>query len=505
MPSNAAVGFFGKLPSNGDFLQRRVPQSFLDIWDPWLQECVHASRESLQEAWLPAYLTSPVWRFVLPEAICGSGAYAGILAPSVDRVGRYFPMTIVTQVDIDANPLDFAMQRRSWFDALESLLVTALGETEVDLEWFDAQVIEHTRFLDGEIDASGPALKDLFQRSQFPKQGEYWRTPLATAGSLQAAVNAFAYRELSAQLRPTSVWWTEGSGASAPAWLSLRGLPAPNRFGAMLNGQWLEHGWQDLGELPGVREISAHAEPEAALEGAMVDSIPLGQPRATVPEVQLSAIESNRAAFVIRPEIGLWAVVATDRDSDPTAVRMIADALQQLSPAPSLSALVEAVRLTLTEVHGDLARLAARDVQRVDAWANAVTLLSTGAECAFLSAGKVQKLRVRARTLESVDDADDIEDAPSPAPGSLMDLLTDSVSSRALGKPGFQGLRAHYERLQREDHWILCARPVLSNLAVSRLAAAAASAMPITAATVVDMLNSGSADEEILPVMTVEI
>jgi type VI secretion system protein ImpM len=504
MPSNASVGFFGKLPSNGDFLQRRVPQAFLDVWDPWLQECVHVSRETLQEAWLPAYLTSPVWRFVLPEAICGSGAYAGILAPSVDRVGRYFPMTIVTQLDVDANPLDFAMQRGSWFDALESLLVTALGESEVDLEWFDAQVMEHTHFLDGELDAAGAALKDLFQRSQFPKQGEYWRTPLSSAGSMQAAINAFAYRELSAALRPASVWWTEGSGASAPAWLSLRGLPTADRFGAMLNGQWLEHGWQDLGELPGVREISM-PEFEVASEGTMVDSIPLAQPRVTVPEVQLSAIESNRAAFVARPEIGLWAVIATDRDLDPTAVRMIADALQQLPPAPSLSALVEAVRLTLTEVHRGLSRLAARDVQRIDAWANAVTLLSAGAECAFLSAGKVQKLRVRARTLESLDDADDIDDAPSPAAGSLMDLLTDSSSSRALGTAGFQGLRAHYERLQREDHWILCARPVLDDRAVSRLAAAAASSMPITAAGIVDMLKTGSAEEEILPIMTVEI
>jgi type VI secretion system protein ImpM len=504
MPSNTSVGFFGKLPSNGDFLQRRVPQAFLEVWDPWLQECVHASRESLQEAWLAAYLTSPVWRFVLPEAICGSGAYAGILAPSVDRVGRYFPMTIVTQVDVDANPLDFAMRRGAWFDALESLLVTALGEPEVDLEWFDSQVIEYTHFLDGELDPSGPGLKDLLQRSQFPAQAEYWRAPLASANSLQAAVNAFAYRELSAQLRPASMWWTEGSGASAPAWLSLRGLPAPDRFGAMLNGHWSQHGWHDLGELPGAREISAQAEPVAAAPAILVDSVPLAEPRVTVPQVQLSAIESNRAAFVMRPEIGLWAVVATDRDTDPTAVRMIADALQQLTPSASLSALVEAVRLTLTEVHRGLLRLAARDVQRVDAWANAVTLLSTGEECAFLSAGRVQKLRVRARTLESVDDPADLEDAPGPAPGSLMDLLTDSTSSRALGTSGFQGLRTHYERLQREDHWILCARPVLGDLAVSRLAAAAASAMPITAATVVDMLKNGAADE-ILPVMTVEI
>jgi type VI secretion system protein ImpM len=505
MPSTASVGFFGKLPCNGDFLQRRVPQAFLDVWDPWLQECVHASRETLQEGWLPAYLTSPVWRFVLPEAICGSGAYAGILAPSVDRVGRYFPMTIVTQVDVDANPLDLAIERRPWFDALESLLVTALGESEIDLEWFDAQVIEYTHFLDGGLDPSGPALKDLFQRSQFPKQGEYWRTPLASAASLQAAVNAFTYRELSAQLRPASVWWSEGSGSAAPAWLSLRGLPAPDRFAALLNGQWAQQGWQDLGELPITREISVHVESESASQATMVDSIPLAQPRVTVPEVQLSAIESNRAAFIIRPELGLWAVAATDRDLDPTAVRMIADALQQLTAAPSLSALVEAVRLTLTEVHRNLSRLAVRDVQRIDAWANVVTLLSSGTECAFLSAGKVQKFCVRARALQAVDDAQDIEDAPSPAPGSLMDLLTESVNSRGLGTSNFQGFRTHYERLLREDHWILCARPLLGDLAVSRLAAAAASAMPINAATIVEMLRNGAADQEVPPIMTVEI
>src|SRR5258708_24084918 len=118
MVAQSSVGFFGKLPCNGDFIERRVPQAFIEVWDPWLQQCVHASRESLQEAWLPSYLTSPLWRFVLSESVCGSGAYAGLLAPSVDRVGRYFPLTIVTQIDVAVCPLHFATHRAAWLAAL---------------------------------------------------------------------------------------------------------------------------------------------------------------------------------------------------------------------------------------------------------------------------------------------------------------------------------------------------------------------------------------------------
>jgi len=106
MQTATAVGFYGKLPCNGDFLQRRVPQEFIDVWDPWLQECIHASREALREDWLNAYLTSPVWRFVLAEGVCGSGAYAGVMLPSVDRVGRYFPLTIVAQLNVDDGVLE---------------------------------------------------------------------------------------------------------------------------------------------------------------------------------------------------------------------------------------------------------------------------------------------------------------------------------------------------------------------------------------------------------------
>ena len=92
------VGFYGKLPSHGDFLRRRVSDGFVGVWDAWLQECVAASRDALADRWLDVYLTSPAWRFVCAPGACGQSAVAGVMVPSVDRVGRYFPLTVVAEL-----------------------------------------------------------------------------------------------------------------------------------------------------------------------------------------------------------------------------------------------------------------------------------------------------------------------------------------------------------------------------------------------------------------------
>ena len=51
------------------------------------------SRRQMGEDWLPAFLEAPVWRFVLPSGLCGERAALGLMLPSVDRAGRYFPLT----------------------------------------------------------------------------------------------------------------------------------------------------------------------------------------------------------------------------------------------------------------------------------------------------------------------------------------------------------------------------------------------------------------------------
>src|SRR5687767_4552269 len=117
--SGMSIGWFGKLPSHGDFLQRRVPESFLNKWDAWLQECIAQSRAHLGDAWLDTYLTSPVWRFFLSQGVVGSSSFAGIVLPSVDRVGRYFPLTIFAELPADLSAIAVAIHGREWLKTVE--------------------------------------------------------------------------------------------------------------------------------------------------------------------------------------------------------------------------------------------------------------------------------------------------------------------------------------------------------------------------------------------------
>ncbi len=94
-PSRVA-GWHGKLPALGDFATRRLDAGFVEPWDAWLSHGLAQLHQ--QPGWLDAYLASPSWRFlllpgVLPGA-AGEHCWAGVLMPSVDRVGRYYPLTI---------------------------------------------------------------------------------------------------------------------------------------------------------------------------------------------------------------------------------------------------------------------------------------------------------------------------------------------------------------------------------------------------------------------------
>lgn len=205
------IGFYGKLPCRGDFLQRRAPMPFVEVWDAWLQECMHASKEQLQDAWLDAYLTGPVWRFVLDAGVCGDDSYAGILVPSVDRVGRYFPLTVVARLEAGHCPLDVACGATTWFTAAEGLVLDALEAETLDIDAFDESVA----------------------RLGEPLAAE--RPSESSAQSLQRAINVFAYPEMSRALKPLTLWWTEGSQALRASCLTLRGLPEARAFAAMLS------------------------------------------------------------------------------------------------------------------------------------------------------------------------------------------------------------------------------------------------------------------------------
>jgi type VI secretion system protein ImpM len=101
-----AVGFHGKIPARGDFVRFGLPRGFVAAWDGWLQRVIAASRAELGEEWLPAWLEAAIWRFALSPGLCGPDAVLGLWMPSVDSVGRYFPLTFAVAVpDADAAEL----------------------------------------------------------------------------------------------------------------------------------------------------------------------------------------------------------------------------------------------------------------------------------------------------------------------------------------------------------------------------------------------------------------
>jgi type VI secretion system protein ImpM len=127
-----SVGWHGKLPAVGDFVTRGLDPNFVSTWDDWIATGLAALRTRYDGNWLPDYLASPVWRFMLTPGFLPAPlqdqVWAGVLMPSVDRVGRYYPLTITCRLpDL---PTGGAAQARlwAWLQHVEDAAVDALQD-----------------------------------------------------------------------------------------------------------------------------------------------------------------------------------------------------------------------------------------------------------------------------------------------------------------------------------------------------------------------------------------
>ncbi|MCW8987126.1 MAG: type VI secretion system-associated protein TagF, partial [Gammaproteobacteria bacterium] len=140
------IGLFGKLPAHGDFVQRNLSAGFINTWDEWLQHFIRGTQEQLGEGWLDIYLTSPIWRFMFSSGVIDENNWTGIMIPSVDRVGRYYPFSIVKRLSQDINPFEFIQLHSGWYKDIEALALDALdGEIVIDdlVNELDNMNIEH--------------------------------------------------------------------------------------------------------------------------------------------------------------------------------------------------------------------------------------------------------------------------------------------------------------------------------------------------------------------------
>jgi type VI secretion system protein ImpM len=176
------AGFYGKVPARGDFVRSGLPRDFIEAWDNWLSVVMSASKEIGGDAWLPAFLEAPVWRFALPSGLCGASAMIGLMLPSVDKAGRYFPLTFAAAVDGPGVP--FGSATDAWLDSCEDAGRAALDR---DLGPDDIKALV--------------SLPDLQSRDRPADETE---------------------------------WWTEGSRRLGPTRRTLPGLPDAANFLEMI-------------------------------------------------------------------------------------------------------------------------------------------------------------------------------------------------------------------------------------------------------------------------------
>lgn len=173
--SERLPGWFGKLPGMGDFAHRRLPESFRERWDTWLQTGLLQLRHQHAD-WTSHYLHSPLWFFALAPQVAGARPWIGVLMPSVDGVGRYFPFTIACELAVPLDtlsPATWAQVERWWQHAAQC----ALAALDRDLDAAGVDALLDRALADAPATCADPA-----SMPHWPDDGQsLWLTDLRNA------------------------------------------------------------------------------------------------------------------------------------------------------------------------------------------------------------------------------------------------------------------------------------------------------------------------------------
>lgn len=126
-----AVGFgaYGKMPTVGDFFRLSPPAGFVKIWDAWIQSVMTLGQATYGPYFDSHYMSAPIWRFTLPAGVAGAQKLTGVLMPSVDRVGRRFPLTLVTALPTPGPAAFDHLSDTAMFEKLEDIALDCLEDS----------------------------------------------------------------------------------------------------------------------------------------------------------------------------------------------------------------------------------------------------------------------------------------------------------------------------------------------------------------------------------------
>ena len=234
--NDLAIGWYGKLPSLGDFISRRLPTNFIEPWDTWLQEAIAASRDQLGEQWMEIYLTSPIWRFVLMPGVYGNTEmWTGVLMPSVDKVGRHFPLTIAIPVESHSGMMQSALTSQAWYAALEQVALASL-DFDISPNTLDDRLAQHPfpGLLTHFSQESSREFSDWWQNKSWEGIDAHKALQLDTVDSLPRLFEDATNNVFNTAGSGKSIWWNVEFETGNTQLHCFTGFPPKNYFATLL-------------------------------------------------------------------------------------------------------------------------------------------------------------------------------------------------------------------------------------------------------------------------------
>jgi type VI secretion system protein ImpM len=218
-------GLYGKLPAKRDFIALGVPRGVLNAWEPWVQAAVAASRNELGKKWQTVFCAAPIWRFWLGADICGQ-IVIGAVMPSLDGVGRYFPLTLFACAEGELIAPPERDSHDTWFEAVETLLMSTLDQaTEFEAVETALNALQPPR----------PYCPDAPTPARYVARDGTAAVPLEDR-NFGKAFGVLHEQDCTRPYTSCSFWWTIGGEGYAPITLGAKHFPDPTLFSAMLTG-----------------------------------------------------------------------------------------------------------------------------------------------------------------------------------------------------------------------------------------------------------------------------
>lgn len=211
----ASIGLLGKHPGYGDFLRAGLSDGVADGLTGWIDATLAELRDELGQDWGPFWDGAQELRFRVGRAVLGR-TLAGVLRPSCDRVGRRYPLLLLTEGAEVAPPTASDASQDLW-EALSA-------------------------HLDGAEPGHGARalLRGLDLAIEAEPVGRAAEGPVVWAhrpdGDLGALLRAARPVEAERAELLRAQFWTPGNGPCAAQWLAGTGLPEARALAWMLAG-----------------------------------------------------------------------------------------------------------------------------------------------------------------------------------------------------------------------------------------------------------------------------